>query len=253
MFIHSECSMILCPWFVQSGCAISIHDITHLPTLLPIGPISVLDMKVLQCHICYNYYHKLSNNKKQAQHLPFIASPSLQPNLSPSIPLITRLLSLRYHPPVQLIQSHPPAQLLPLCPTDSTQSSSPTDSNRPPSPTDSKPPLYPTDFTPFPSHTDATLSPSPTNAKPSCGVPSSNSKLPLSDLNSKLQPCSIPTSQSMSTQQTCTQSKASNTCYICGKVYAFKSGLSKHLKKEHRDESYGEAKGYLICNLCQCR
>ena len=142
---------------------------------------------------------------------------------------------------------------LPLCPTDSTQSSSPTDSNRPPSPTDSKPPLYSTDSTPFPSHTDATLSPSPTNAKPSCGVfskPSSNSKLPLSDLNSKLQPCSIPTSQSMSTQQTCTQSKASNTC--C-KVYAFKSGLSKHLKKEHRDESHGEAKGYLICNLCQCR
>ena len=124
MFIHS---MILCPWFVQTGCAISIHDITHLPTLLPIGPISVLDMKVLQCHICYNYYHKLSNNKKQAQHLPFITSPT-KPLPFP-VNTTNNQASLTKIPSPSPTDSKPPPSptdsKLPLCPTDSTQSSNP--------------------------------------------------------------------------------------------------------------------------------
>ena len=45
----------------------------------------------------------------------------------------------------------------------------------------------------------------------------------------------------------------SNTCPHCSKVYAFKSGLSKHLRKEHGSESQSGSRRYILCNQCQSR
>ena len=41
------------------------------------------------------------------------------------------------------------------------------------------------------------------------------------------------------------------SCPHCDKTYAYSSGLSKHIRKEHGKESKG--KGYLSCNLCPFR
>ena len=41
------------------------------------------------------------------------------------------------------------------------------------------------------------------------------------------------------------------SCPHCDKTYAYRSGLSKHIRKEHGKESKG--KGYLSCNLCPSR
>ena len=43
------------------------------------------------------------------------------------------------------------------------------------------------------------------------------------------------------------------TCPHCGKAYSFRSGLSKHLRKEHSNESQGEPKSYIVCHICRLR
>ena len=74
-------------------------------------------------------------------------------------------------------------------------------------------------------------------------------RTPLKLVNTK--PLSIPPNPNLFNNRKRTCSTAS-TCHHCGKVYSFKSGLSKHLRKEHSSES--ESKGYNItCHQCQSR
>jgi hypothetical protein len=105
------------------------------------------------------------------------------------------------------------------------------------------------------SQPNATLPLSPPNATPA------NPKLPLTtDISNqpgiltpaynKPRPVS---SNNGKPQHKNLEGATSNTCHHCGKVYAFKSSLSKHLRKEHSDESHSESKGYVSCHQCQSR
>ena len=42
-------------------------------------------------------------------------------------------------------------------------------------------------------------------------------------------------------------------CPHCSKMYAYKSGLSKHLKRDHSDKIRGEPSRYIKCNQCTPR
>lgn len=80
--------------------------------------------------------------------------------------------------------------------------------------------------------------------------PPTTSKLTSSKLKRPLTPsntttlCTSPKSQQI-------HSTAGRTCHYCGKSYAFSSGLSQHMAKEHSNKS--KAKGYLMCNQCNSR
>ena len=45
--------------------------------------------------------------------------------------------------------------------------------------------------------------------------------------------------------------RAKKSCQHCGKMYAHASSLSKHIQRDHGGEQ--EAKGYILCNLCNSR
>ena len=47
--------------------------------------------------------------------------------------------------------------------------------------------------------------------------------------------------------------KSDKTCHHCGKVYSFRSGLSKHIREKHNKASEDQPKGYIVCHLCKLR
>ena len=133
---------------------------------------------------------------------------------------------------------------------------------QPPNPLHSTMPIPPNGRSTLPivsKHSPGSSPKQPLSALPSTRpIPPNGRPTPLdsTQLHNKTLPHSLPntvlpvSSQSGPHRNTSTTSK---TCHYCGKVYAFKTGLSKHLRKEHSHESQNEPQSYLVCNQCQSR
>ena len=93
----------------------------------------------------------------------------------------------------------------------------------------------------------------PPKAKsPSCPVKPGRATAELKPCNASLTVERSPSSAT-NTKNKRNYGPTSNTCPHCGKVYSFKSSLSKHLKKEHSTEFNSGARSYVVCNQCESR